>query len=294
MKVCIVGATGVLGRALVPQLREAGHEVRALVRDADKGRLYVGSDAEIVQCDLLEQGIESRMTEMLAGCEAAIHAATAIPRDFTAPGAWENNTKIRTKGTGRFQRAALNAGVKRYLQQSIVMAYKDGGDNWIDESTWIDSSPEREQTCKPVAIMESMMRLVKPEQMEWSILKCGQFVGPHTFQDDMVERVKQGKELIPGDGMNYLSLVHVEDVAAGFVAALEKAPASSIFNICDEPIRQVDYVYEMAERLGAPEPQHDVRQPRPPSFRCTSQRAREVLGWQPRHSIWPEVNVEHA
>lgn len=294
MRVAVAGATGVLGRALIPQLLAAGHNVLGLVRDERRAReLLAGafSGLDFAEIDLLERGLESRLPAMLAGCDAVIQAATAIPSDPSAAGAWDRNTQIRIRGTGRLQRAALQAHVGTFLLQSVVMAYPDGGDQWLDESTHIDSSPARRAITHPVAIMESMMYLFRrqPKPMRWCILKGGLFVGERTGQDRLLARLRAGKEVVPGDGQNFVSLVNVEDAAAAYVTAFERAEAGSVFNICDEPIRYGDYVDRLAEMIRAPQPHRDSSKPCPPSWRCTNERARHELGWAPKHGIWPRV-----
>jgi nucleoside-diphosphate-sugar epimerase len=203
---------------------------------------------------------------------------------------WTNNTLLRIRGTGKMERAALGVGVEVFLCQSIIMAYPNGGDNWLDENTPIDGSPERRDVCHAVAIMESMMWLLRkhPRQMRWSILKGGIFVGPGTFQERTIEQIQRRELVVPGDGSHFVSLVHVEDVADAYVAALERAPGQSVFNICAEPIRYGDYVDGLAERIGAPRPQRDASVAKPPSHRATNAAAREKLGWEPNRSIWPE------
>jgi nucleoside-diphosphate-sugar epimerase len=297
VKVCLAGATGVLGRALVPKLLAAGHSARLLVRDPAKAaQLFSGLDVEIVECDLLTPGMEAQLAPMMEGCEAVIHAATSIPPNFTAPGALTANTHLRIRGTGRLQRAALEVGVTTFIQQSIIMAYRDGGDDWLDENTWIDQSPERREVCHPVAIMESMMRLYarQPKPMRWTILKGGLFVGPDTFQPDVVEKIRRQELIVPGGGSHFVSLVHVDDYADAFIAALDSAPAASIFNICAEPIRYGEYVDGIADLIHAPHPQRDPSQPRPASHRASTKAAREMLGWEPKHNVWPDVRVTAA
>jgi nucleoside-diphosphate-sugar epimerase len=290
VKVCIAGATGVLGRALVPKLLAAAHSVRALVRDRTKAEQTFSREVEIVECDLLAPGTEAKLPDLMDGCDAVVHAATAIPRDMSAPGAWTANTHLRIRGTGRLQRAALQVGVTVFVQQSIIMAYRDGADEWLDENTWIDQSPDRREICHPVAIMESMMRLFgrQPKPMRWTILKGGLFVGPGTGQARLVEQIRRGELVIPGDGLQFISLVHVDDVAEAYVAALERAPAASIFNICAEPIRYGDYVDGLADLEHAPHPPRDLSRPRPRSHRASTKAAQEKLGWKAKRSIWPE------
>jgi len=294
LRVAVAGATGVLGRALIPQLLTAGHNVLGLVRDDRKAQeLFAGASSglEFAEADLLERGLESRLPALIAGCDAVIQGATAIPSDSTAPGAWDRNTQVRIRGTGRLQRAALQANVETFLLQSVVMAYPDGGDQWLDETMHIDSSPVRRAITHPVAIMESMMYLFRrqPKPMRWCILKGGLFVGEGTGQDRLLVRLRAGQEVVPGDGQNFVSPVNVEDAAAAYVAALERAESGSVYNICDEPIRYGDYVDRLAEMIHAPQPRRDSSKPCPPSWRCTNQRARQELEWAPKDGIWPRV-----
>jgi len=300
VKVAVAGPTGVLGRALIPQLLAAGHSVRCLARDVENAnrlwrtmpvvrQTFPEARLESVQCDLLESGAESRLVSQLEGCDAVIHAATAIPGDPAAPGAWDRNTQLRTRGTGRLQRAALEAGVKCFLAQSVVMAYRDGGEDWLDESAPLDKSAERAHLCQPVAIVESMMRLFRHHHtaMRWAVLRGGHFVGPGTAQERQIQALKRGEKTIAGDGKNWISPVNVEDAAAAYVLALERAPAGSTFNICDEPIRYRDYLERLADLIGAPRPGLDPSRPRHPSYRCSHQKASQILGWKPVHGIWP-------
>lgn len=287
MRVFIVGATGVLGRALVPRLLNRGHALRALVRSPERAAGLVASGVELRPGDLLEAEIEPLLPAMLAGSEAVVHAATAIPADPSAPHAWEATARLRTEGTRRLLDAALTAGAGRYLQQSIVMAYADGGDRWLTESWPLDTSPQRAAVCAPVAAMEGMVRATPVSRLAWSILRGGQFVGPETGQDIALRRLRQGTLRVPGDGHNYFSPIHVEDMAAAMLAALEQAPAGSVFNLTDEPMRYGDYADGLAATIAAASPLRDPAASTPPSWRCDSSAARRLLGWTPSRGVWP-------
>ncbi len=273
-----------LGRNLLPLLEQRGHSVRALIRD---NRLALSAGVETMQGDLLDANTAAILPQIMAGCDAAIHIATAIPRDFAAPGAWDTNTRLRTDGTRRLLAATLAAGVRRYIQQSIVMAYADGGDNWLDENTPFDPSPAHAGTVAPVREMEAMVREAASDKLACCILRGGQFVGPGTMQDDLVARLRAGQVVIAGNGSNFISPIHVADMATAVVAALERAPAGSIFNIVDKPLRNGEYMDGLADRLGVAHSPRNLALPLPPSYRCTNQAAGETLGWTPTHSIWP-------
>ena len=285
MTVFLAGATGVLGRALMPRLVVRGHRVRAIARRRPATRLPEG--VEFIEADLLAADL-GRLVE---GCDAVIHIATAIPADPSAPGAWDDNARLRTSGTRRLLAAALASGVSRYVQQSIVMAYRDGGDAWLDEQAPLDDSPARAAVCGPVIEMETMIREVEPQDLAWTILRGGSFVGEGTGQLALLEQLRDGTVVAPGDGSNYVSLVNVADMAAAVAVAVEAAPAGSTFNVVDDPLRYGDYVDALADLIGVSRPARAPKLPLPPSWRCTNRAAQTVLGWMPRGRIWPYPNA---
>jgi nucleoside-diphosphate-sugar epimerase len=283
--VFLAGATGVLGRALIPRLVVRGHRVRAIARRRPPIRLPEG--VEFIEADLLAADLD----RLVDGCDAVIHIATAIPADPSAPGAWDDNTRLRTSGTRRLLAAALASGASRYVQQSIVMAYRDGGDAWLDEQAPLDDSPARATVCGPVIEMETMIREVEPQALAWTILRGGSFVGEGTGQLALLEQLRDGTVVAPGDGSNYVSLVNVADMATAVALAVEAAPAGSTFNVVDDPLRYGDYVDALADLIGVSRPARARKLPLPPSWRCTNRAAQTVLGWMPRGRIWPYPNA---
>src|SRR4051812_36943621 len=111
MKVFVAGATGVLGRLLLPRLLAGGHSVRGIARSVPTGPPPVG--VELVEADLLNDDL----FDLVAGCKAVVHIATAIPRDPAAQAGWDTTAQLRTIGTRRLLDAALACGAQRYLQQ---------------------------------------------------------------------------------------------------------------------------------------------------------------------------------
>jgi nucleoside-diphosphate-sugar epimerase len=255
--------------------------VLPVARRASRVGLPAGLDP--VHADLLADDLR----ELVGDYDAIVHIATSIPRDASAPGAWDPTARLRTVGTERLLDAALACGVARYIQESIVMAYRSGGDAWLDERAPLDDSPERAAVCRPVIEMEAMIREVHPQQLAWTILRGGSFVGDGTRADSLVAGLRLGEVVVPGDGSNYISPVNVTDMASAIVAALELAPAGSTFNVVDEPLRNADYLDALADLIGVTRPRRDRNLPLPPSWRCTNHAAQTVLGWTPRGSIWP-------
>lgn len=286
MKVAVVGPTGVLGRALVPLLIQDGHAVLALARSPQKVSDLFGGAVDAVECDLLTASVDT-LSRALDGCDAVLHIATAIPDDMTRADAWVANTRLRTDGVRALLDATLNAGVERYLQQSITMAYPDCGDAWITEDQPLDSTPQRATTTAPVIEMEAMIRRISGAQLCWCILRGGLFVGHRTFQERAIDQLKQGTAVIAGDGGAFQSFIHVEDMASATAAALNAAPAGSTYNVVAEPLRQREYLEQLADAVGAPRPPYAADAAPLVSQRCSNLAARQALQWQPAHGIIP-------
>ncbi len=287
MKVCVVGATGVLGRALVPMLLQQGHQVRALARFRKATKDSFPPGAECRFFDLLSPSAGNDLVPLLEGCDAVVHAATQIPSDFTAPGAWDANNRLRIEGTQVLVRASHVAGVRVYIQQSIEMAYPDLGDQWIDESTPLATSGPSARSATAVISMENTVRQIPVDSMRWCILRGGVFVGRGTFQDDTIKRLKAGREVVEGDGRSFISPIHVDDMASAIAAALERGPQGAIFHINADPVRMGDYKDALASALGVENPKRDLSQPNPPSYRCRNDLAKRLLSWHPVCEIIP-------
>lgn len=287
MKIAVMGATGVLGQKLVSLLLRHGYEVLALSRSLKKAKKLLLPKAQKVEYDLLGDDDIEALTEKLKGSDCVIHIATSIPSDFSKPGAWEQNNRLRTEGTKKLIEASLKANVKKYIQQSIVMAYSDGGDEWINEEHPLDETPDRELICAPIIEMEDYIKNIPEEKMSWFILRGGIFVGKNTFQEKTIEDLKNGVNIITGNGKNYVSFINVADMADAILKAIESETANTILNITDKPVKQIEYLKTIAENIGAPVPVQNQKLPTPPSFRCSNLRAQYALNWKPTHKIYP-------
>ncbi|MFN8466584.1 MAG: NAD(P)-dependent oxidoreductase [Caldilineaceae bacterium] len=275
MRILVVGATGVLGRQVVPRLLERGHAVRAVVRRAEQGPALVTAGAEAVQGDILDR---DSLMAAAAGCQAAIHIATAIPR---GPGGdWSRNDRIRREGTANLLAAAVSNGVRRYVQQSIVMLYGDTGSAIVDES-----APLQPRTVIQSAV--DMETLVRQSALEWCILRGALFYGAGAgLEDEWRQAARRGELIIPGDGSDRISLIHVVDMARAVIAAVESAQRGSIYNVVDDepPTYAGLYAYVAAQEgvappaLGGP--------PTRQSFACSNAKIKRELGWQPAYPTY--------
>lgn len=278
MKIAVVGGTGVFGRRLVSRLVERDKDVVAVSRHPSKpvSGDTVGTHAV---CDLLDDRAQSQLQAILAKVDAVVHAATPTPSASAPPEAWQHLASLRREGTARLLSASVAAGVKQFVLVSTAMAYPDRGDEWIYEEEPLDSSAARVDRTAPVAAMEAMVQGLGDGAMKWLILRPGALVGDGTHENAVVERVKSGKGTVEGDGRQYLTVVHVDDLAEAVALALESDKHGCIYNVGATPIRQRDYLENLAVRLHVPPPSTTDTAPQP-SIRCSSARFRRELGWQ--------------
>ena len=273
MRILVVGATGVLGRHVVPRLLERGHAVRAVVRREEQAQSLRFLGAEPVSGDILDP---ASLAGAAAGCDAALHLATAIPKPGEAPD-WGRNDRIRREGTANLLAAAAAAGVRRYVQQSITFVYGDHGAASVDEAT-----PLRPPAFARSA--EDMEDLVRGSALGWVILRGGLLYGPGTGREaGWWAAARAGTLRAAGTGDGLLSLVHVADLARAVVAATQAAPVGGIYNVVDDaPVAErVLYGY-VAARAGAPAPGAGG-EPFLPSLGVSNARLRRDLGWSPAY-----------
>lgn len=272
MNVLIIGATGVLGRNVIPRLLARGHHVRAILRRSGSVRFLEQAGVEVRSGDIFDR---SSLEAASSGCDAALHLATAIPKDGSQD--WSLNDRVRREGTRNLLDAALKNGVRRYIQQSITLLYGDNGQQIVDESAPVRVSA----ISQSAADMEGMVR---SSGLEWSILRGSIFYGAGTGREDgWRQSAREGNLTLPGDGSDLISLVHVVDMARAVIAALERAPAGSIYNIVDdEPASYKRLFDHIAAQLDADPP----RSGGPkflPSLGCSNAKARQELGWSPAY-----------
>jgi nucleoside-diphosphate-sugar epimerase len=305
MKVFLAGATGALGKQLVPQLVEAGHEVTGMTRSADKVELVRRLGAEPVVADALDPDAVARAIGE-AEPDAVAHELTAIPPqiDMRRPDrTFAQTNRLRTEGTDHLLSAAWAAGVKRFVAQSYAgWPYAREGGPVKAEEDRLDPSPPRN-----VAETLAAIRHVEEAVMAAGgvVLRYGGFYGPGTNLSvdppgAMLEMIRGRKVPVIGDGAGVWSFVHVEDAAAATVKALEHAEPG-IYNVVDdEPARVSEWLPGIAGAVGAKPPR---RVPRAlarllagetatlmmtESRGASNAKAKRELGWRPRYASWRE------
>lgn len=287
MRILFTGATGVLGNAAIPALVATGHQVDAVARrDADRRRL-AAVGASPVAVDLFDP---TQIAVAVAGTDVVFHYATAIPprKDYPRREAWSMNDRLRSEATRLLVDAALVAGVDRLVQQSITFVYADGGDMWLDEDAPIGPVRENLRSALDAEAEVDRFRLGGGTGVT---LRHALVYGPRA-SDEYVAALRAGEIVIQGNGANFVSSVHVDDLATSLVAALE-AP-DGVYNVSDDrPVTAWEYNASLAGLLEVAAPRRMPAGRPVVSHRVSNRRFRETTGWAPRRPSvvdgWPTV-----
>lgn len=277
--IAVLGANGVYGRHLVPRLIARGHRVRALVRRPEAAAIARACGAEIRIADVFDG---ASLRAGLDGCDVGINLATTLPGP-SGRGDFAANDRLRREGTPIWIDACRDAGVRRVVQQSVAMVNAAPGDAWSDEDT-VGPSGGTDVAALAIAAALDMEKTVRRSELDWLVLRGGLFYGPGTgFDDDWFARARAGKLRLPGNGSEWVSLLHIADMADATVAAIERWPSRQTLIVADdEPARWRDVFAYVAAIAGVGEAAPGGRQGFP-SFRVTNRRAREALAWTPRY-----------
>jgi nucleoside-diphosphate-sugar epimerase len=277
-RIAVLGATGVYARHFIPRLLAAGHSVRALARQPAKAAFAAACGAEVISADIFDT---ASLVAGVRGCDVAINLATSLPRPGSTTGDFAKNDDLRRDGTKLWIRACSEARVPRIVQQSIAMTHAGGGDAWADETT---CHPLGTDTTfgAAVAAIRDMEGTIESSGLDWLVLRGGLFYGPGTgFDDDWFARARAGKLRLPEQGEDFVTLVHIADMAAATVAAVAAWPSRQALVIADnEPARWRDVFNYVAALAEGPAPEAGGRVLMP-SFRVSNRRARERLSWTP-------------
>jgi nucleoside-diphosphate-sugar epimerase len=287
VRIFLTGATGVIGRRVVPLLLEGGHSVTAPGRTPEKRDKLARQGATAITCDLFDPAAVRRAVE---GHDTVINLATAIPKGVRAMlvWAWKENSRIRKEVSANLCDAASVAGVNRFIQESFAPMYPDGGDRWIEESV----------PLKPVAYNRTVLDAERAAARFGAgggtavVLRFAFFFGPDdTFTLTLIKSVKKGWLPLPGRPEGYVSMVSHDDAARAVVAALEIP--GGIYNVVeDEPKTRKQLGERLAMALGVKPPRivpswitlvegssgEMLRR----SERISNRKLREVSGWRPQ------------
>ena len=299
MRVLVAGATGVLGRQLLPLLTAAGHEVTGLARSAAEQ-----SGATMVAVDALDRAAVSQAVRD-AKPDAVINMLTAIPAAINPKRLAQDfalTNRLRTDGTRNLLDAAEKVGVQQVISQGLAYAYDPDSPGPATED-----APLWKQPPRPFVPVLAALRELERHTMHAGglVLRFGHLYGPGTIyahDGSFVRQVRAGKMPLVGGGTAVFSFTHVQDAAGAVVAALardEHPENSRVLNVVDDhPAPMSEWLPYLATLLDAPEPKrvHAMLArlavgPWGVAFMtrlrgADNVRAKRSLDWTPRYPSW--------
>jgi 2-alkyl-3-oxoalkanoate reductase len=301
MKIFLAGATGAAGQALIPLLTSHGHTVTGTTRSPSKMDLLRGLGAEPVVVDGLDRdGIRAAVATTRP--DAIIHEMTALGGDLDLrrfERSFAATNRLRTEGTDHLLEAARETGVEHFIAQSYAAwpYIREGGPVKTEDDP-LDSDPPKQVRTTLAAIRHLESAVTGAGGIA---LRYGGFYGPGTGLapgGEQWEQIKARKFPIIGDGGGVFSFAHIEDIAGGTLAALERGTPGRIYNIADdEPAPVRVWLPAIAEAIGAPPPRHIPRWvgrmlgEHVVVMMCeirgaSNERAKRELDWTPRWPSW--------
>jgi nucleoside-diphosphate-sugar epimerase len=303
MRVFVAGATGAIGKQLVPRLVVAGHAVHGMTRSESKQAMLHELGAVPVVADALDPDQIAEAVDT-ARPDVIVHQLTAIgaidPRHFDRDFAPTN--RLRTEGTDHLLSAGRAIGVRRFVAQSNgAFANARTGGAMKSEEDPLDPRPVREMRPMVSAIRHLEGAVLGAGWTDGIVLRYGAFYGPGTSLapgEEQFELIRKRKFPLVGNGGAVWSFVHVADAAEATRAAVEHG-SRGVYNVVDDdPASVAEWLPALAQELGAKKP---MRVPRligrlfageagavliTELRGASNTKAKRELGWRPAHSSW--------
>ncbi len=312
MKVLVAGATGALGRQLVPRLVAAGHDVSGMTRRPDRAGAVRGLGAAPVIADALDPDAVARAVAEAAP-DVIVHQLTALSgsldlRHFDRSFAPTN--RLRTEATDHLLAAGRAAGVRRFVVQSFAgWPFARSGGPVKSEDDPLDPQPAAAMRSTLDAIRHLERAVVGARWTEGVVLRYGGFYGPGTSMardGEHLRQIRRRRYPVVGDGAGVWSFIHIEDAAEATVAAVARGRRGIYHIVDDEPAAVAEWLPAVADALGA-KPPHRV--PRAVGRLLAGEaaavmmtevrgasnvKAKRELGWRPAHASWRDGFAELA
>jgi nucleoside-diphosphate-sugar epimerase len=303
MRVFVAGATGAIGRQLVPRLVAAGHEVHGMTRSESKRAMLSELGAEPVVADALDP---DQVAEAVgrARPDVIVHQLTALSgvERYSERNAAPTN-RLRTEGTDHLLSAGQAVGVRRFVAQGVATfgAYARTGGPVKSEDDPLDPAPVRGMRDTLAALRHLEQAVLGARWTEGIVLRYGAFYGRGTSLargEEQFELVRRRKLPLVGDGGGVWSFIHVGDAAEATVAAVERG-SRGVYNVVDDdPARVAEWLPALAQTLGAKKP---LRLPRGVARLfageagavmmteirgASNAKAKRELEWRPAYPSW--------
>jgi nucleoside-diphosphate-sugar epimerase len=305
MRIFVAGASGAIGRRLVPMLVEAGHDVTGMVRSERSAGAVRALDADVAFADALDRQAVLRAVRD-AGPDVVVHELTSLGTGEIDPlhfdRTFEATNRLRTLGTDHLLEGARAAGARRFIAQSYAgWPFAREGGPVKDEDAPLATDLPKAVRPSVDAILHVERAVTGATDLEGLVLRYGGFYGPGTslaLGEPQVEMVRKRRFPIVGDGGGVWSFLHIEDAAGATVAAIERGAPGIYHVVDDEPAPVSVWLPELARVLGAPPPRRIPAWVARPIIGehgvvmmteirgASNAKAKRELGWTPRVGSW--------
>jgi len=307
LRVLIVGATGTLGMPLLRALISKNYEVVGLTRSSEKRKMLEQSGATSVIADALDAGALEHAVQLVAP-DCVIDLLTAIPKNGpTRASHMRATNELRVKGTANLLRAAIAAGAKRIVGESMIFAY-GFGDHGEAAKAEGDALQTRESNAWLQEIVDGIRSLEgqflaanNQGLIEAIPLRYGLFYGSESPSTEYIVQMLKKRLLPVVSGANGIgSWIHTSDAVSATIAAMERGHPGEIYNIVDDhPIGMNDFLIYAASLMGVKRPFSVPLwllrwvMPYVAAFSSTrllvsNQKAKRDLQWQPQFPSYRE------
>jgi nucleoside-diphosphate-sugar epimerase len=213
----ITGGTGFIGVYLIKQLREAGHEVVALVRDLSSARHLVGSGVELARGDITNR---TTLKDPMKGADGIFHLAGRYKYGID----FSQTEKINVEGTRNVLETMQELGISKGVYTSTLAVNSDTKGQPRDE-TYRYQGPhlsvyDKTKWQAHYEVAEPFIR----QGLPLVILMPGMVYGPGDTSQlgDLLQKAVKGKWITLPGGKTLLCWSHVEDIARAHLLAMEK------------------------------------------------------------------------
>lgn len=269
MRIFLAGGSGVIGTRLIPALVAAGHDVVATTRRQENVARLSELGAMPVVVDVYDA---DRLDAVVAEArpDLVLHELTDLSEHDT-----DANARLRREGTANLVHAAVAAGIRRMVAQSITWIFPAGYRPATEDDAII-----------PASAVDDLERSVR-SMPHATVLRYGMLYGPGTWYapgGELAEAVRAGR--VPATPA-ITTFAHIDDVIDATVKAL--AWPDGIYHIVDdEPAPGTAWLPVFATALGAPAPQIAPLAEGAPLGRAVSNAKAKGMGWTPIHPTWRE------
>ena len=309
MQIFLAGASGAIGRALVPMLIGAGHDVVGTTRSASKARELTAAGVESVVVDALDRdAVRAAVTE--ARPSVVIHELTSIGatnfKNFDK--AYAGTNELRTRGVDYLLDAARLTGAKRFIAQSFTgWPNRRAGTSVKTEDESLDTKPARNSAKSLTAIRYLESAVTGATDVDGVVLRYGVLYGPGTAfgaGGEIIELVGKRKMPIVGGGAGVMSFVHIGDAATATLAALDRGTSGTYNIVDDEPAPVAEWLPYLAQVSHAKPPRRVpawLVRPILGEFGVnmmtanrgsSNEKAKRELDWTPRYHTWRQGFAE--